>query len=122
MAIETATEHFQISYIILAWLIAAVMKTAQGSSTVSMITSASIMLAIMGTGVDLPYHPMYILLSIGFGALFISWMNDSGFWVVIKMSGFTEKEGLRLWTVLLAMISLVGLAEILVMSWIFPFV
>lgn len=122
LAIETLTENFHISYIVLAWLIAAVMKTAQGSSTVSMITSASIMLGIMGTGVDLPYHPMYILLSIGFGALFISWMNDSGFWVVIKMSGFTEKEGLGSWTVLLAVISLVGLVEVLIVSWIFPFV
>ena len=122
LAIEMATENFHISYILLAWLIAAVMKTAQGSSTVSMITSASIMLAIMGTGVDLPYHPMYILLAIGFGALFISWMNDSGFWVVAKMSGFTEKEGLQTWTVLLAVISLTGLAQLLVMSWILPFV
>ena len=122
LAIEVLTENFHISYILLAWLIAAVMKTAQGSSTVSMITSASIMLAIMGTGVDLPYHPMYILLAIGFGALFISWMNDSGFWVVAKMSGFTEKEGLATWTVLLAVISLVGLAQILLMSWVLPFV
>lgn len=122
MSIEALTQNFQISLIILAWLIAAVMKTAQGSSTVSMITSASIMLAIMGTGVDLPYHPMYILLSIGFGALFISWMNDSGFWVVAKMSGFTEKEALSTWTILLAIISLVGLAQVLVTSWIFPFV
>ena len=122
MAIEIVTENFHISYILLAWLIAAVMKTAQGSSTVSMITSASIMLAIIGTGADLPYHPMYILLAIGFGALFISWMNDSGFWVVAKMSGFTEKEGLQTWTVLLAVISLVGLAQLLLMSWVLPFV
>ena len=122
MSIETVTQNFHISLILLAWLIAAVMKTAQGSSTVSMITSASIMLAITGTGVELPYHPMYILLSIGFGALFISWMNDSGFWVVAKMSGFTEREALNTWTVLLAIISLVGLAQVLVMSWIFPFV
>ena len=121
-AIETLTEGSHISYILLAWLIAAVMKTAQGSSTVSMITSASIMLALMGTGVDLPYHPMYILLAIGFGALFISWMNDSGFWVVAKMSGFTEKEGLKTWTVLLAVISLVGLAQLLLLSWVLPFV
>jgi GntP family gluconate:H+ symporter len=121
MAIETVTQNFDLSYIILAWLIAAVMKTAQGSSTVSMITSASIMLAILGAGVELPYHPMYILLAIGFGALFISWMNDSGFWVVAKMSGFTEQEGLKTWTVLLAVISLVGLAQILILSWIFPF-
>ncbi len=122
MAIETLTEGSHISYILLAWVIAAVMKTAQGSSTVSMITSASIMVALMGAGVDLPYHPMYILLAIGFGALFISWMNDSGFWVVAKMSGFTEKEGLKTWTVLLAVISLVGLAELLLLSWVLPFV
>jgi len=122
VAIETLTEGSHISYILLAWLIAAVMKTAQGSSTVSMITSASIMVALMGTGVELPYHPMYILLAIGFGALFISWMNDSGFWVVAKMSGFTEKEGLQTWTVLLAVISLVGLAQLLVMAWVLPFV
>jgi GntP family gluconate:H+ symporter len=120
MAIEISTQDFQISYILLAWLIAAVMKTAQGSSTVSMITSASIMLALVGTGESLPYHPIYILLSIGFGALFISWMNDSGFWVVAKMSGFTEREALSTWTVLLAVISLVGLVQVLVMSLILP--
>ncbi len=122
LSIEEVTQNFHISLILLAWIIAAVMKTAQGSSTVSMITSASIMLAIIGSGVELPYHPMYILLSIGFGALFISWMNDSGFWVVAKMSGFTEKEALSTWTVLLAIISLVGLGQVLIMSWIFPFV
>ena len=122
MAIEMSTQDFQISYILLAWLIAAVMKTAQGSSTVSMITSASIMLALVGTGENLPYHPIYLLLSIGFGALFISWMNDSGFWVVAKMSGFTEREALSTWTVLLAVISIVGLIQVLIMSFIIPLV
>lgn len=120
-AIEVATENFHINYIFLAWLIAAVMKTAQGSSTVSMITSASILYAIIGTGAELPYHPMYVLLAIGFGAMFISWMNDSGFWVVAKMSGFTEKEALQVWTVLLAILSLVGLLQLLVLSFILPF-
>ena len=120
-AIEIATADFHVHYIILAWLIAAVMKTAQGSSTVSMITSAGILYAIIGTGADLPYHPMYILLSIGFGAMFISWMNDSGFWVVAKMSGFTEKEALQTWTLILAIISLVGLVQLMVFSFILPF-
>jgi GntP family gluconate:H+ symporter len=70
-----------------------------------MITSAAIMAALIGPKLNLPYHPVYILLSIGFGSLFISWMNDSGFWVVTRMSGFTEKEGLQTWTVLLAVIA-----------------
>ena len=121
-AIETATQGFAISYILLAWLIAAVMKTAQGSSTVAMITTSSIMLALMNAGVELPYHPIYILLAIGFGALFISWMNDSGFWVVAKMSGFTETEALKTWTVLLAALSLVGLIQVLIFSWLLPLV
>lgn len=122
MAIESATENFHIHYILLAWLISAVMKTAQGSSTVAMITASSIMLALVGTGAELPYHPIYILLAIGFGGLFISWMNDSGFWVVAKMSGFTEKEALQTWTVLLAVISLIGLVQVLLLSWILPLV
>ena len=120
MAIETATENFHIHYIILSWLIAAVMKTAQGSSTVSMITTASIMYALIGNGESLPYHPIYVLMAIGFGSGFISWMNDSGFWVVAKMSGFTEKEALKTWTVTLASISVIGRVQLLIFSYIFP--
>lgn len=119
-AIQTATEHFHIHYLILGWVIAAVMKTAQGSSTVAMITAASIMYGIIGAGEALPYHPIYLLMAIGFGALFISWMNDSGFWVVAKMSGFTEREALQTWSVALALIAIVGLAQVLLLSWALP--
>lgn len=121
-AISIATEGFQVHYILLAWIIAAVMKIAQGSGTVAMITAAAIMAALIGTGSQLPYHPIYILLSIGFGSLFISWMNDSGFWVVTRMSGFTEKEGLQVWTFLLAVVSLVGLFQVMLFSWLLPLV
>jgi GntP family gluconate:H+ symporter len=120
-AINHATEGFDMPYLLLAWMIAAVMKIAQGSGTVSMITASAIMAALMGK-VELPYHPIYILLSTGFGSLFISWMNDSGFWVVVRMSGFTEKEGLKTWTFLLAILSLVGLCQVWLMSWLFPLV
>lgn len=121
-AVEWATSGFSVNYIILAWLIAAVMKIAQGSGTVSMITTSSIMIAILGTDVSLPYHPIYILLAIGFGAMFISWMNDSGFWVVAKLSGFSEKETLQSWTVLLGLLGLVGLLQLLIFSMVFPLV
>ena len=121
-AISHATEGFNVSYLLLAWLIAAVMKIAQGSGTVAMITTAAIMAALTGPEFLLPYHPVYIFLSIGFGSLFIPWMNDSGFWVVARMSGLTEKEALRSWTVLLAILSLVGLLQVLLLSWMFPLV
>ena len=119
-AIEMATAGFHIHYVLLAWLISAAIKTAQGSSTVALITTSGIMYAIVGNGADLPYHPVYILLSIGFGGIFISWMNDSGFWVVAKMSGMTEKEALKTFTVTLAIASLVGVAELILLSYILP--
>jgi GntP family gluconate:H+ symporter len=96
------------------------MKTAQGSSTVAMITASSIIYSLIGTGVDLPYHPVYILLAIGFGSGFISWMNDSGFWVVAKMSGFTEREALQTWTLMFAVVALIGLAQVLLLSQLIP--
>jgi GntP family gluconate:H+ symporter len=43
-------------------------------------------------------------------------MNDSGFWIVCKLSGFTEKETLKSWTVLLTLIAVVGLIETLIFS------
>lgn len=121
-AISLAIQKFNVHYILLSWIIAAVMKIAQGSGTVSMITSAAIMAALMGPEFNLPYHPIYILLAIGFGSMFISWMNDSGFWVVARMSGFTEKEGLQTWTFLLAVIALVDLLQVMLLSWLLPFV
>ena len=119
-AVEHATQGFSVSYIVLAWLISALMKTAQGSSTVAMITASSIMVSLVGTGEALPYHPIYLLLAIGFGSQIVAWMNDSGFWVVAKMGGFTEKEGLQVWTTTLAIIGILGLIEILIFSAILP--
>jgi len=120
-SISHVTEGFNISYILLGWMIAAVMKIAQGSGTVSMITASAIIAAIIDK-TNLPYHPIYVLLSVGFGSLFISWMNDSGFWVVVRMSGFSEKEGIQTWTTLLAILSVVGLIQVWIMSWLFPLV
>ena len=115
-AIQYASAGFQINYVLLGWILAAIMKIAQGSSTVAMITTASILTAIMGEGSGDGASLILVYLSIGFGAMFGSWMNDSGFWVVGKLSGFTEKETLNTWTRLLAVISLVGLVEVFVVS------
>jgi GntP family gluconate:H+ symporter len=124
-AVKAATEGTGFSFLLLAWIIAAVMKVAQGSGTVSMITTSGIMAAIMGIGgggemMVLPYHPVYIFAVIAFGSQVGSWMNDSGFWVVCKLSGFTESETLKTWTVMLAALGVVGLIEVLIVSTILP--
>jgi gluconate:H+ symporter, GntP family len=119
--IEALAQSYGISYILLAWGATAVIRIAQGSATVAMITGVGLMAAILGDGSGLDYHPLYIFLAIGFGSITLSWMNDSGFWVVQRLSGFTEKETLKTWSVLLTAISLLGLVQTLVFSKILPF-
>ncbi|WP_163377841.1 GntP family permease [Cyclobacterium sp. SYSU L10401] len=121
-AIKQATAGLDLHLVPLAWLIAAVLKTAQGSGTVAMISSAAIITALLGNNFDLPYHPVYLLMAMGFGSLFVSWMNDSAFWVVARMSGLTEKEALKTWTFLLAIISLAGMLQVWLLTWIIPLV
>jgi GntP family gluconate:H+ symporter len=110
----------EINLILLAWAVALLMKFAQGSATVSMLTTAAMMVGIM-QGTELPFHPMYIFLAIGFGALGFSWMNDSGFWVIGRLSGFTTRETLRTWTVLALGMSCFGLIETLLLATFLPF-
>lgn len=119
-AVKAAVEGKAINLILLSWFVAAVIRIAQGSATVAMLTTAAMMYPIM-IGSALPYHPMYIFLAIGFGAMMLSWMNDSGFWVVGKLSGFTEKETLKTWTVVVSVNSVVGLVTCLIGSKLLPF-
>jgi gluconate:H+ symporter, GntP family len=95
--------------LLIGWLIASLLKISQGSTTVAMITASS-MLAAMIEGQVLPFNPVYLALAIGFGGLCVVWMNDSGFWIIARMSGFTEMEVLKTWTLILIVISLAGLA------------
>jgi GntP family gluconate:H+ symporter len=69
----------------------------------------------------LGYHPVYIYLAIGFGSKMLSWMNDSGFWTVSKLSGFTERETLQSWTLIVSTISVTGLVLTLIAAKLLPF-
>ena len=89
-----------VAVMVLGFAIAAMLKVAQGSSTVAMIIGSS-MVAAMVNIEALPYHAGYLVTSIGGGSLIGSWMNDSGFWVYAKMGGLTESESLKTWTPLL---------------------
>jgi gluconate:H+ symporter, GntP family len=109
----------EVNYVLLAWLLAAVIRIAQGSGTVAIITTSSIMLSIVGDA-GFGVHPFYIYIAIGYGATILSWMNDSGFWVFARLGGLTEGEALRSWTVLLTVISIVGLVQVLIVAAIWP--
>jgi gluconate:H+ symporter, GntP family len=117
-SIQALAKDHHINLVLLSFLIASVIRLAQGSATVAMLTTSSIIYPLMAA---LPYHPIYIFLSIGFGAMSVSWMNDSGFWIVSKLTGFTERETLASWTVLLLAISLIGFCTTFALSILLPF-
>ncbi|MFK8111782.1 MAG: GntP family permease [Rubripirellula sp.] len=78
----------------LAFVVTAAIRTLQGSATVAMITAAGVLQGFAQPE-TLPFHPVYIAMAIGAGSKPVSWMTDSAFWVITRMSGMTESEGLR---------------------------
>lgn len=117
-AVQAIADGREINLIFLSWLVASVIRVAQGSATVAMLTTSAMMFPMLQAG--LPYDPVYIFMAIGFGAMTLSWMNDSGFWVVCKLSGFTEQETLKSWTVIVTVNSVVGLVTCLLLAKVLP--
>lgn len=116
-AITSATQGYSINLVLLSFLIAFVIRIAQGSATVAMLTTSSIVAPMVSS---LPHHPIYLFVAIGFGAMACSWMNDSGFWVVSRLGGLTEKQTLRSWTILLTVVSFAGMLTALILSKVLP--
>jgi GntP family gluconate:H+ symporter len=120
-----------VGLLLLGFAIAVLLKIAQGSSTVAMMT-ASAMIAAMLIPTETPqgeisallalklgFSPVWLATAIGGGSLVGSWMNDSGFWIFAKMSGLTEAEALKSWTPLLCVLGCVSLAMSLLYALIF---
>ncbi len=112
-------ENMGLIMLCLGFGIASVMKIAQGSGTVSMITTSAIMASLI-VPAELGCHPVYLAAAIGAGSLVGSWMNDSGFWIVARMSGLTEIETLKTWTILLAILGVTALGFTLLAAWLLP--
>ncbi|TWT64053.1 GntP family permease [Rubinisphaera italica] len=94
--------------LVIAFVVTALVRLAQGSATVSMITGVGVM-ASFAAGVELGFHPVYLALAIGCGSKMFLWMNDSGFWVIGKMSGMTEWETLKYVTPMTSVMGVFGL-------------
>ncbi len=108
--------------LLLGFGISSLLKIAQGSSTVAMITASAMMMAMLTEVERLPFHMVYLATAIASGSLVISWMNDSGFWIYTKMGGLTVVQGLKSWTTLLMVLGFTGLAVTLVLALLFPLV
>jgi len=123
-AIKLLALKYSLDILLLSWFTAFVIRVAQGSATVAMLTTSAILWPMIDPAINpaLPYNSMYLFLAIGFGAFACSWMNDSGFWVISKLGGMTEKETLKTWTVLATVLSVVGLAMTFIGSRLLPLV
>ncbi|WP_405744110.1 GntP family permease [Streptomyces sp. NBC_01525] len=96
--------------IVLAWLLSLVLRVAQGSATVAIVTTAGIVLPLVqNQGLSQP-HLALIIMAISAGSIFASHVNDGGFWMVAKYFGISERDTLKSWTVLESVLSVAGFA------------
>jgi GntP family gluconate:H+ symporter len=108
--------------LLMAFAVAVVMKFAQGSGTVSMITTVSMFVGMEVSSEMLGCNLVYLAMAIGSGSLVGDWMNNSGFWIFARMSVLTETETLKSWTILTAALGLIGLGFTLVLANLMPMV
>jgi GntP family gluconate:H+ symporter len=117
---QSETALTGIFLLFLAFAVTAVIKTAQGSSTVAMITVAGIFAGIVKDSTVLPFHPAYLAVTIGLGSCVTGWMNDSGFWIFCRMGGISETDALKTWTIGLVLLGFSGLLVVLTLSQLLP--
>lgn len=104
--IAQMTENLSLSPLLLAFLVAGLIRVATGSATVALTTAAGIVSPIIQnlSGVNLEL----LVIATGAGSLMLSHVNDAGFWMVKEYLGLTVKETFKTWTVMETMLSVVA--------------
>jgi len=102
-----------ISPLILAWLIATIIRICVGSATVAGLTAAGIALPLLG---DSGVSPELMVLAIGSGSLMLSHVNDGGFWLYKEYFNLSVKDTLKTWTVMETTVGVMGLLGVLILD------
>ncbi|MEU6544371.1 gluconate:H+ symporter [Streptomyces sp. NPDC046859] len=102
--------------IVLSYLISLVLRVAQGSATVAIVTTAGIVAPLLSEGHHSQAFTALVIMAVSAGSIFASHVNDGGFWIVAKYFGITERDTLKSWTVLESVLSLAGFAVAAVLS------
>jgi GntP family gluconate:H+ symporter len=103
-----------VSAILLAWVLAVLIRLATGSATIATITASSLMLAVvdgMSTG-----GVSLVVLAVGAGSLFFSHVNDAGFWLVKEFFGMTVGQTIKSWSIMETVLSVTGLVLVLALG------
>lgn len=111
--IAKSLESWPLHPLLLAWLIACVIRVCIGSATVAGLTTAGIVAPMVAQGnVD----PNLMVLSIGAGSLMFSHVNDGGFWLFKEYFNLSVKDTLRSWSLMETIVAIVGLAGVMLLS------
>jgi len=102
-----------LSPILLAWIIAAILRISLGSATVASLTTAGLVIPMLGSS---DVNLALVVLATGAGSLIASHVNDAGFWMFKEYFGLSMKETFSTWTLLETIISVCGLGFILLLS------
>ena len=106
-AMGALAQAMHLSPLLYAWLVSAFIRVATGSATVAITTASGLM------GPELAAHPgtnvELVVMSMGCGSLFLSHLNDGGFWIVKECLGLTTGQTLRTWSLCETIIGLAGL-------------
>jgi GntP family gluconate:H+ symporter len=113
-AIAKAATHTGLPVIVVAWLVAVLIRVSTGSATVATVTAAGIVVPLVATTAGV--NRQLVALAIGAGSLFFSHVNDAGFWLVKEFFGMSVREMIESWSVMETIISVVGLLLILLLS------
>ncbi|RAJ71632.1 GntP family gluconate:H+ symporter [Streptomyces sp. Amel2xB2] len=94
--------------IVLSYLLSLVLRVAQGSATVAIVTTAGIVAPLLAAGDYSQPHVALVIMAVSAGSIFASHVNDGGFWIVSKYFGISERDTLKSWTVLESVLSVAG--------------
>jgi len=111
--IASFSSKWQMPPLVFGWVITALLRVMIGSATVAGITAAGIVSPLVAAGT---VSPELMVLAVGSGSVFGSHINDSGFWMYKEFFRLTLKQTFLSWTVMETLISIIGLAGVLVLN------
>jgi Gnt-I system high-affinity gluconate transporter len=112
--IKDTTDGWSISPIVLAWLIAAILRVALGSATVAVVTASGVVLPLLaGSGV----HPEIMVLAVSCGSIAFSHVNDPGFWMFKEYFNLSVIDAIKARTTYTTVLAILGLGGVLAVEW-----
>ncbi|GAA1967564.1 gluconate:H+ symporter [Nocardioides panacihumi] len=103
-----------ISILLLAWLLAVLIRLATGSATVATITASSLMVGLVAG--QSTAETSLVVLAVGAGSVFFSHVNDAGFWLVKEYFGMTVGQTIKTWSLMETVLSVTGLVFVLLLG------